>query len=195
VNPSGYADYRTAKATLERRLNVDVDEDLIAQLEGAMSLSIATTGGVGARIELEDEQTFSRTLAKVERELPALLAGSGGSPSRLIRRGQFRELAAADGDRVFYGVVDGALVVSNELARARRVAREEPEPVEGAKGALVVNADAERLFLQALRSRGGGSGLGEALGGGLIAAPLGQLTGSAASDTDGITGDLRLTFD
>ena len=34
VNPTDYADYRTAKTTLERRLDVDIDEDLIAQLEG-----------------------------------------------------------------------------------------------------------------------------------------------------------------
>ena len=97
-----------------------------------------------------------------------------------------------------YGVVDGALVVANDLARAQRVAREEPKAVPGAKGALVVNADAEKLFLQALRSRGSslaGGGLGEALGGGLIAAPLGRLTGSASSAKDGITGSLRLTFD
>lgn len=193
VNPEDYADYRTAKTSLERRLKVDIDDDLISQLEGALSLSVSTTGDVGARIELEDEAAFSRTLAKVETELPALLAG-GGSPARLTKRGDLRELASADGDRVFYGVVDGALVLSNELARARRVARERPKPVEGAKGALVVKADAERLFLQALR-RGGGGGLGQVLGGGLIAGPLGQLTGSASSGKDGITGDLRLTFD
>ena len=197
VDPEDYADYRTTKTSLERRLDVDIDEDLIAQLEGAMSLTVSTTGDVGARIELEDEAAFSRTLAKVETELPALLSG-GGSPTELKKRGDFRELASADGDRVFYGVVDGALVVSNDLSRARRVARERPKPVEGAKGALVVNADAERLFLEALRSRSSslpGGGLGQALGGGLIAAPLGELIGSASSGKDGITGDLRLTFD
>jgi len=197
VNPTDYADYRTAKTTLERRLDVDIDEDLIAQLEGALSVSVSTSGDVGARIDLDDEASFGRTLAKVEKELPAILSGAGDSPTRLIRRGDFRELASADGDRFFYGVVDGALVLSNDLARARRVAREEPEAVEGAKGALVVSADAEQLFLEALRSRGSipGGGLGEALGGGLIAGPLGRLTGSASSSKDGITGNLRLTFD
>ena len=62
----------------------------------------------------------------------------------------------------------------------------------------MVSADAERLFLEALRSRGSslpGGGLGQALGGGLIAAPLGRLSGSASSDKDGITGNVRLTFD
>ena len=194
VDPSGYADYRTAKTTIERRLDVDIDKDLLGQLEGTMSISVSTRGDVGARIELEDEAAFGRTLAKVEKELPDLISGSSGSPTRLVERGDFRELVSADGERVIYGVVDGALVVSNELARARRVARERPEAVEGAKGALVVNADAEQLFLEALRSRGGG-GLGQALGGQLIAGPLGRLTGSARSSTDGITGSLRLTFD
>ena len=194
VDPEDYADYRTAKTSLERRLEVDIDEDLIAQLEGAMSITVSTAGDVGARIQLEDEPAFSRTLAKVEKELPAILSTSGGSSTKLTRRGDFRELASADGDRVFYGVVDGALVVSNDLTRARRVAREQPKPVAGAKGALVVNADAEKLFLEGLRSRGSG-GFGQALGGGLIAGPLGELTGSASSSKGGITGDLRLSFD
>ena len=198
VNPTGYADYRTARTTLERQLDVDIDDDLIAQLEGAMSVTVSTSGDVGARIELEDEAAFARTLAKVEKELPAIISGAGDSPAKLTKRGDFRELSSADGDRVVYGVVDGALVLANDLPRAQRVAREEPKAVEGTKGALVVNADAERLFLEALRSRGSslpGGGLGQALGGGLIAAPLGRLTGSASSAKDGITGNLRLTFD
>lgn len=194
VDPSGYADYRTAKTTIERRLDVDIDKDLIGQLEGAMSISVSTKGDVGARIDLEDEAAFGRTLAKVEKELPALISGSSGSPTRLVKRGDLRELVSADGDRLAYGVVDGAFVVANELSRAQRVAREEPEAVEGAKGALVVNADAEQLFLEGLRSRGEG-GLGQALGGQLIAGPLGRLTGSAESSADGISGNLRLTFD
>ena len=197
VNPTGYADYQTAKTTLERRLDVDIDDDLIGQLEGAMSLSVSTAGAVGARIELEDEAAFKRTLAKVEKELPALISGSSGSTTKLTKRGDFNELRAADGDGFAYGVVDGSLVVATDVARARRVARAQPEAVPGAKGALVVNADAEKLFLEALRSRGSlpGGGLGQALGGQLVAGPLGRLTGSVTSAKDGITGNLRLTFD
>ena len=104
---------------------------------------------------------------------------------------------SADGDRVVYGVVDGALVLSNDLARARRVAREEPEAVEGAKGALVVSADAEQLFLEALRSRGSvpAEGSERRSAAGSSPARSVSLTGSASSSKDGITGNLRLTFD
>jgi len=153
---------------------------------------------VGARIELDDEAAFERTLAKVEKDLPAILSGSSGSATKLIKRGDFRELASSGGDTIAYGVVDGALVLSNELERAQRVGRERPKAVEGAKGALALNADAEQLFLQALRSQGTalpGGVLGQALGGQLIAGPLDRLTGSATSGKDGITGKIRLTFD
>ena len=195
VDPSDYADYQRAKATQERRLGIDIDEDLIDQLRGATSLSVSTGGDAGARVELDDATAFRRTLAKAERNLPEVISSSGGSPTRLTKRGDFRELSSADGDRVAYGVVDGALVVANDLARARRVARERPEAVEGAKGALVLDANAEQLFLEGLRSRGSGGGLGQALGGQLLAGPLDRLTGSATSGKDRISGTLRLTFD
>ena len=70
VNPQGYSDYQTAKATIERRLDIDIDDDLIGQLEGDASLSVSTQGAVGARIQLADEAAFKRTLSKLEKELP-----------------------------------------------------------------------------------------------------------------------------
>ncbi len=198
VNPRGYSDYQTAKATIERRLGIDIDDDLIGQLEGDASLSISTQGAVAARIQLADEAAFKRTLSKLEKELPEILSGSSGSTTRLTKAGDFSVLRSSDGDTVAYAVVDGSLVISNRLARAQQVARQEPEPVAGAKGALAMKADAQQLFLQALRSQGTalpGGGIGQALGGQLIAGPLDELTGSATTSKDGITGRLRLTFD
>ena len=42
--PDQYADYSAGKAAAERRLGIDIDEDLIAQLEGDASLSVSTRG-------------------------------------------------------------------------------------------------------------------------------------------------------
>ncbi len=201
VEPEQFADYQTTKAATERRLGIDIDDDLIAQLEGDASISISTRGAVGARIELEDEEAFAETLRKLERELPELLSSTGGSPTRLTRAGDYTVLRSADGDSLAYTIDDGALVISNSVARARQVADAQTKEVEGARGALVVNADAQDLFLEALRSRGAaiggglGGGIGQALGGQLVAGPLDELTGSAQATKDGITGKVSLTFD
>ncbi len=201
VEPAQYADYQQTKAAAERRLGIDIDEDLIAQLEGDASVSVSTRGDVGVRIELADEAKFSDTLAKLEKELPKLISSTGGSPTRLTRAGDVSVLRSADGDSVAYQVEDGAILLSNKPARVKQLAGETPKEVDGAKGAFVVNANAEELFLEALRSRGGslggglGGGLGQALGGQLIAGPLDELTGSARATKDGVSGKLTVTFD
>ena len=89
-------------------------------------------------------------------------------------------------------MVDGAFVLANDPARARALAGADAKQVAGAKGAVAISADAEQLVSRFLA--GQLSGL-QALGGPLIAGPLGQLTGSMESSTDGLTGNFRLTFD
>ncbi len=37
VDPSGFGDYEQAKQTLDSRLGISIDDDLIAQLDGDMS--------------------------------------------------------------------------------------------------------------------------------------------------------------
>jgi hypothetical protein len=202
VDPEQYADYQQTKAAAERRLGIDIDDDLIGQLEGDASISVSTRGDVGVRIELADEAKFSDTLDKLEKELPAFISSTGGSRTRLTRAGDVTVIRSADGDTLAYKVEDGALVLSNRPSRVEQVAGEQPVDVPGAKGALVMSADAEELVLQALRSQGGslgggglGGGLGQALGGRIIAGSLDQLTGSAEASKDGITGKFSLSFD
>ena len=193
VDPDQYGGYQTGKAAAERRLGIDIDEDLIAQLEGDAALSVSTRGDVGVRIELADEAKFSDTLEKLEKELPRFISSTGGSPTRLTRAGDVTVLRSADGDTLAYKVEGGALLLSNRPSRVEQLAGEEPVEVEGAKGALVMRADAQDLFIQALRSRGGG--IGQQLGGQVVAGSLDQLTGSAQASKDGITGNFSLTFD
>ena len=199
VSPDQYADYSAGKAAAERRLGIDIDEDLIAQLEGDASLSISTRGDVGVRIALADEAKFSDTLAKLEKELPRFISRTGGSRTRLTKAGDVTILSSADGDTIAYKVEDGALLISDKPARVEQLSGEQPVDVQGAKGALVMQADAQQLVLEALRSRGGslggGGGLGQALGGRIVAGALDQVTGSAEASKDGITGKFTLTFD
>ena len=91
----------------------------------------------------------------------------------------------------FFGVVGDVLVVSNRPARALAIAAADPEPVEGASGAIVFSANAEELADRALAQLGGV----EAIGGQLFTSPLGELTGSIESSADGLRGSITLGID
>ena len=198
VEPAQYADYQQGKAAAERRLDIDIDDDLIAQLEGDASVSVSTRGDVGVRIELADEAKFSDTLEKLEKELPKLISSTGGSPTRLTRAGDVTVLRSADGDSLAYQVEDGAILLSNEPARVKLLAGRDPEGRRGRQGraggerrrsgAVPRGATQPRRQPRRRRPR-------RALGGQIIADPLDELTGSVRAGKDGLTGKLTLTFD
>jgi hypothetical protein len=87
--------------------------------------------------------------------------------------------------------------VANSLERARELAADEPEPVDGAEGAVALSSDAEELANALLGEFGeqfGVSGL-EALGAQLFTGPLEALTGSMSATTDGLRGRIALGID
>jgi hypothetical protein len=103
-------------------------------------------------------------------------------------------LAQPDGDGVVFGVVNGVFVLANDANRAGRLATEEPTPVEGAQGSVVIKADAEQLGTILLKKLAGGLGIPDQLRAAIVR-PLGELTGSLKAETDGVSGTLRLTID
>jgi hypothetical protein len=197
VDPSGYGDYAAAKRQIEAKLGVDLQKDVLDQLSGDISASVDLSGKFGVRAEPEDPAAFRRTLAKVAPVLPDLLEGVGIGKVALAKpkKGDdFYALAQPDGDGVVFGVVDDVFVVASDAARASRLATESPTQAEGAKGAVVVKADAEELANSFLGSAGSSlpipGQLGQAFTG-----PLGDLTGWLDADTSGVTGKLTLTLD
>lgn len=198
VSPSGFGDYETAKQQLEQRLDLSIDDDIVGQLKGDLSVNVSVDGKYGVRAELEDPRAFRETLDKVADLLPRVAEGAGvPGPLGLAKpkRGQdFYALAQADGDSVVFGVVDDVFVLSNEPARAGKLSTESPQAVEGADGAFAIQADAERLANQVLRQFSSQFGLG-AVGGELFTGPLGNVTGSMSSSTDGLRGSFSLTLD
>ena len=70
VSPSGYGDYAAAKTQIERRLDLDVEKDILDQLSGDISASISLEGKFGVRVEPKDPAAFKRTLEKVADALP-----------------------------------------------------------------------------------------------------------------------------
>ena len=200
IDPAGFGDYEQAKKTIDSQLGVSLDDDLIGQMTGNVSASVAIDGGFGVRAELKDPQEFRRTLAKVADVLPSFAEGAGFGTVGLSKpkAGEdFYALAQPDGDAVVFGVVDDVLVVASDARRAGELAGQEPTAVEGAKGSVVVGADAEQLVNTLLQQFGPMLGIPD-LGGfgtGLLTRPLGDLNGYVNSSTDELRGKFTLNVE
>jgi Protein of unknown function (DUF3352) len=200
IDPGGFGDYAQAKKTIDSQLGVSLDDDLIRQLTGDVSASVALDGGFGVRAELQDPGRFRRTLQKVADVLPSFAEGAGFGRVQLDRPGageDFYELASPDGASVFFGVVGEVLVVASDGARAEELATEEPSPVQGATGSVVSGADAEQLANALLAEFGSQFGIPDlgGLGAAFITGPLGEIRGHVSASQDELRGKLTLAIE
>ena len=190
ADPEGFGQFGLAKETLNERLGIDIDEDLIGALTGNVSGSLALDGGFGVRADLADPDAFRDTLAKAAPALPLLLQGAGSPDARLEKPGTpngLWVLRPSGGQEVYFGVIGDRLVVASGRERAAALARAQAVEVEGAEGAVVMGADGQQVADELLAMLGGDAGLG-GLGAQLFTGPIGQLIGSLAADTDGMRG-------
>jgi hypothetical protein len=199
VNPSGFGDYAQAKQTLDSRLDISIDDDLIGQLTGDLAASIAIDGGFAVRAEVESPGALTRTLAKVADVLPSFAEGAGFGAVTIEKPSagdDLYTLSQADGDDIAFGVVDGVLVVTDDPAEADEIAAGQPESVDGAEGAVVMRSDAQHLANALIEQYGPLLGLSgfDALGAQLFTDSFGELSGSLSASTDGLRGRLSLTF-
>jgi hypothetical protein len=199
VDPAQFGSYESAKRTVERQLKIDIQKDLLDQLDGDVAIGVPASGrNTSIKAEVKDPSAFKTTLAKVTKVLPAIIKNSSGQATKVQRSGGLYTVANAK-NKVAYGLVGKSFVVSDTAAAARAIARAPTASVPGAKGSVTMQADAEKLVAQALGrfggARFGSGGLGAALGSSLFTGPLGDLTGSAKAETDGVTGKVSLSFD
>jgi hypothetical protein len=197
VDPSGFGDYEQAKKTIDKQLGVSLDDDLIAQLTGNVSATVALDGGFGVRADLKDPKEFERTLTKIANVLPSFARGAGFGPVSLTKpRGErgFYSLKRADGSEVDFGVAGDVLVVASDARRAAQLASEQPVDVPGASGSVTMSADAEQLVNNLLKQFGAAFGLNDlgALGTGLFTRPLGDLNGHLSASPDELRGKFSL---
>jgi len=190
VDPSGYADFVTGKEAIGRRLDIDVDDDVLAQLTGDVSAVATIDGAFGLRAGLEDPDAFETTLAKVVDGLPQFTDDL--TLTKPKQGSSFYTVTTDDGETYSLGVAGGALVLANSQSVADEVASRELGDAEGQEGAFVAVADAEQLVNAALAQFAGGL---EGLGGSLFTGPLGDLLTSASGTTDGLTGRLELKIE
>jgi hypothetical protein len=199
IDPAGFGDYAKAKATIDKQLGVSLDRDLIQQLRGDLSASVALDGSFGVRAELEDARAFERTLAKVADVLPSFAEGAGFGKVTLSKPsgGGFYELSSPGGGTVVFGVAGDVLVVASDRARAEEFASATPEKVAGATGSAVLDADARQIVQSVLQAAGPALGIPDigGLGTGLLTRPLGDLSGHTSASTDELSGKLTLAID
>jgi hypothetical protein len=200
LDPRGFGDYAKAKQTLDARLDLNIDDDLIGQLTGDLAASIAPDGGFGVRAEVEQPEALTRTLAKVADVLPSFAEGAGFGKVTVEKpdggEGIYT-VAQADGDDIAFGVVDGVLVVTDDPDAAEELANEQPEQVDGAEGSVAMRSDAEELANALADDFGpmlGLSGL-ESLGAQFVTDPLGELSGSLSASPDGLRGRVTLAIE
>ena len=142
IDPSGFGDYEQAKQTLDSRLGVSIDDDLIGRLRGDMAGSVSLEGEFGLRAEVENPAAFEKTLAKVAKVLPASPAATASSAWAERRRPGVT------------GVVDGVFVVASDPQRAREIASRLPRRSMGrSAGGSLGRPGARQRAHQAARSR------------------------------------------
>lgn len=190
--------FATVLPQIERRLDIDLERDVLSQLRDDLAIAGMEDGGFGARAELDDPERFERTLAKLVAELPDLAEGATGEEVRLSEPGRgedLYELARAGGDRVVFGIVDGTFVLADDARLAERIAAAGTEPVDGVSGSVVLEADAEQLARKAMRE-----GDIDEIGGLLrlepsATRPLDRIAGSLEASTERLSGSFEVTVD
>ncbi len=197
ADPEGFGQYGVAKETLNARLDIDIDKDLIGALTGNLSGSVAPDGSFGVRADLADPAAFRDTLGKAAPALPMLLEGAGSGKTRLeepVTGNGLWVLRQSAGQAYYFGVIGGRFVIASGRERAAALARERAVEVAGAEGAVVMGADGQQVLNELLEMLGSDAGLG-GLGAQLFTGQIGQFAGSLAADTDGMRGRFSMELE
>jgi hypothetical protein len=199
VDPESFSSFDAGRTQLERRLKIDLEEDLLGQLEDGLSVSVSFDGKFGARGELADPRAFEATLEKLAGVLPDIAEGIAGQKVGFAKpkAGEdFYAVATADGDQVVFGVVDGVFVLSNDAGVAGTLAAEDTVTVPGAEGALVLRTDAEELARTLIQGFGDAApGILGRVKNAIGVRPLDELTGSIEASPEALSGRFELTLD
>lgn len=200
VDPSGFDGFELGREQIERRLELDLEQDVLQQLDN-LAATIQLDGSFGVRGDVKDPQAFEQTLTKLADVLPQFAEGVAGEKVGFAEPGPNEDLyalATSGGDRILYGLVDGVFVLSDDPRVAARIAAAETRAVQDAEGALVLSTDAEELLRTVLRQVPVPDDVGfdaRELSRALTDGPLDELNGSVEASTSGLTGSFELTLD
>lgn len=174
-----------------KRIDVDLQRDLIAHIGDVGAASFPLDKPYVARADLKDPDAFAETLAKLAAELPGAARGDIGFTIEPGGGEGFYRLNADRGRQLFVGVVGDHVALGDEPGRARDFAAEQSSPVPGARGSLAFFADGESVANAIIEREASGA---LALFGQLATEPLGDLRGWVETTPTGMTGhaDLKI---
>ena len=173
VDPAQFGSYETAKRTIERQLDLELQKDVLDQLGGDISAGVSPAGSSGGLVaEVKDPDQFKSTLAKVSRVLPRLASGAA-----VRKSGDLYSVRSSDGN-IAYGMVGEKFVLSQTAAGARAAASAPTGSSTGPRARSPCRPTPASWSARALSGLGGSGQLGGLLGAQVFAGPLGDLTGS-----------------
>jgi hypothetical protein len=185
TDPTGFAKSTRDKAKFGRQLGIDVDRDLVSQLTGNSTFSVALDGGFAFRAGLRDPAAASATLRKAAPKLKKLGKHRAVVTAPANGTGLYT-LATADGKRYAFGVIGKSFVLATDASRAAQFAGESASTVPGASGAVVLASDARALANAIAQQRGQGAAAQ------LVTGALGEMVGSLEAETGGLSGNFKL---
>lgn len=192
VDPKTSGEFQQGKAAIAAKLGLDIDKDVVAQLTGNLSVSFNLSGDFAARAEVKDPAAFAKTVDKIAKALPQL--GSTLGIQSVRPSGDLYSVQLSNGSDFVFGMAGDALVVGSDAARAHSIAQAKPESVEGAKGSLVVRADAEGLARQLLTKIAPKFGIPQPVVP-VFAKPFNEVRGWVTTEPGGLKGKLSVTLD
>ena len=184
--PSTYTRFLKGMTKANKTLGIDIDRDVIAQLTGNAAISISLNGDFAVRADVRDPAALEATLKKAAPRLKKLAKGKSVGISTPKNGQGFYALAQANGKKVVFGVVGKTFVAASDAPRAAQFAGQSPSVVPGAKGSFVIASDA-RALANAIAARQGQGTAAQ-----LVTSSLGDLIGWVETESDGLTGSIKL---
>jgi hypothetical protein len=198
---------------LENELGVDFEEEILKQFDGPSASALGFDGqSFAARSEVRDPDRLREQLRVLAPRLPELVQGLEGlrsqglafllllAPDAVASTQPLQDVQVelpdgpddlyhvsgltGDGPSdVYFGLIGDVFVIASEEDRARAIAEEPTEPVDGAHGAAVVRVDL----------REGGRDLLERFGVGFSPeVEIGEVVGSVEASTERLHATLRV---
>jgi hypothetical protein len=187
TDPSEYREFQGRKTRLNKELGIDIDKDVIAQFQGDSSMSFALDGSFALRSQLEDPAAFRATLKKATPKLKEAFDKENVQAVTPEKPDGFYALAAPDGRKFAFAVIDDQFVLATDAARASQFAGQSATAVPGTNGSFVVALDARTIANELAKQQG-------QAGAGLFTGALGDFVGSVETETDGTSGKFKLTI-
>lgn len=187
ANPASYARFARAKRVIARKIQVDLDRDIVDQLSGDAVLRTDLSRSYQLRAQVKDPRAFARSLKRLDPLVPSFLSGAGARGARVRSVGGGLYEVSRNGSTAAYGVVGNVFVAGTGTpAQLRAFGRAVPTAAQDAHGAFVV--DVPKGELSSLITRRGG--LPPAAG--LFLGALGGAHGWAADSPQGLDGQFKV---